>query len=241
MSRTTTTTTDTATTTVAARPSPLAPWLRGAALALVGATAFLLAATVTAGIARAQGVADRPASRGAIELRPYVGAVVPTGAQRDVLTDAVLVGAQLGWHFHDRLAVTGSFGWAPASDRGSTLAGDPLPTGREENVDLFQYDVALEGRLPNLLPSRRWSTRPYAALGVGGRTYNYRDVGSLGAETNVLGFGALGLDVTPPSGNLGLRVEARDNVSAFRGLRGERDERRARNDVQLTAGLTFRL
>jgi hypothetical protein len=33
----------------------------------------------------------------------------------------------------------------------------------------------------------------------------------------------------------------RDNVSAFKGLRGERGERTARNDVQFTAGLTFRL
>jgi len=220
-------------------PSAFAPWLRGAAIALAGAAAFILAA----GVAGAQ---TPVTGRGPIELRPYVGAVVPTGAQRDLLKDAVLVGAQLGWQFHRNVAVTGSFGWAPASDRTTAFAGNAntpggLYTGREEDVDLFQYDVAVEGRLPNVLPSLRWSTRPYAALGVGGRTYNYRDVETVGAETNFVGFGALGLDVIPPTGNLGLRIEARDNVSAFKGLRGERDERKARNDVQFTAGLTFRL
>ena len=218
---------------------------RAARLRAVVFAATLLGAAllVVAGVAGAQAPA---AGRGPVELRPYVGAVVPTGAQRDVLTDAVLVGAQLGWQFHQNLAVTGSFGWAPASDRSTALSGSGgtpggLYTGREEDVSLFQYDVALEGRLPNLSRSLRWSTRPYAALGVGGRTYDYRDVGGVGAETNLLGFGAVGLDVTPPTGNLGLRVEARDNVSAFKGLRGERDERRARNDVQFTAGLTLRL
>jgi hypothetical protein len=174
-----------------------------------------------------------------VELRPFVGAYVPTGAHRDLLRDAVLVGAQLGRPLTEYLAVTGSFGWAPAADK-TPAAGIDF-SSRDEDVDLYQYDLALEGRLPDLAPSTRWSTRPYAALGVGGRTYSYRDVPGVGAETNVIGFGAVGLDVAPPTRSLGIRFEVRDNVSAFKGLRGERGERTARNDVQFTAGLTFRL
>jgi hypothetical protein len=203
--------------------------LRGAGRAALAAASLLLSA--------APGIAQERVTR--VEVRPLVGAYVPTGAHRDLLRDAVLVGAQLGWPLHANLAVTGSFGWAPAADKTPTFGIGG--SGREEDVDLFQYDVALEGRLPDLAPSARWSTRPYAALGVGGRTYNYRDVPGVGAETNFLGFGAVGLDVAPPTRNLGVRLEVRDNVSAFKGLRGERRERTARNDVQFTAGLTFRL
>src|SRR5688500_9374383 len=203
--------------------------LRGAGRAALAAASLLLSA--------APGIAQERVTR--VEVRPLVGAYVPTGAQRDLLRDAILVGAQLGWPVHEYLAVTGSFGWAPAADKTPTFGIGG--SGREEDVDLFQYDVALEGRLPDLAPSARWSTRPYAALGVGGRTYSYRDVPGVGAETNFLGFGAAGLDVAPPTRNLGLRLEVRDNVSAFKGLRGERRERTARNDVQFTAGLTFRL
>jgi hypothetical protein len=208
-------------------PSPLP-------LRCTGRGALALASLV---LSAASGSAQAPATR--VEVRPFVGAYVPTGAHRDLLRDAVLVGAQLGWPLHENLAVTGSLGWAPATDKSATLGIDF--GGREEDVDLFQYDLALEGRLADLAPSARWSTRPYAALGIGGRTYDYRDVPGVGAKTNFLGFGAVGLDVAPPTQNVGLRFEVRDNVSAFKGLREERRERTARNDVQFTAGLTFRL
>jgi hypothetical protein len=42
------------------------------------------------------------ASRGAI--RPYVGAYIPTGEQRDFLKDAVLVGAQASWTLNPSVA-----------------------------------------------------------------------------------------------------------------------------------------
>ena len=163
------------------------------------------------------------------EVRPIVGALVPTGAQRDLLKDAVLVGAQASYAVTRHVALLGSFAWAPTEDQ----------TFRDEKVDLFQYEVGVEGRLPNLTAAAPLVTRPYASLGVGGRTYDYRDLAGSGATTNVLGFGAVGLDLAQRNGPIGVRVEARDNVTAFKGLRGELAERKARNDVQLTAGLTF--
>jgi hypothetical protein len=167
-----------------------------------------------------------------IELRPFVGAMVPTGDQRDLLESSVLTGGELSWQFRPNFAVTGSFGWAPSNDR--TLADRPT-------VDLYQYDVALEGRLDNLLSSSAWSLRPYARLGAGGRTYNYRNVEGTNAQTDFVGHGAIGIDVAPAASRVGLRVEARDNVSAFRGLRGEMNNRVTRNDMQFTTGLTIRM
>jgi hypothetical protein len=36
-----------------------------------------------------------------------------------------------------------------------------------------------------------------------------------------------------------LDLEVRDNLTGFKGLRGELPDRRARNDLQFAAGLTF--
>jgi hypothetical protein len=189
-------------------------------------TAAALAALI-AFVPRAE--AQRAPVATPFEVRPIVGALVPTGAQRDLLKDAVLVGAQASYAVTRNVALLGSVAWAPTKDQ--TLA--------DQRVDLFQYELGVEGRAPNLTAAAPVVTRPYASLGVGGRTYDYRDLAGAGAETNVLGFGAVGVDLAQRNGPIGLRVEARDNVTAFRGLRGELGERKARNDVQLTAGLTF--
>jgi hypothetical protein len=202
-------------------PSALRPALRRAGAGLAALTALATFA------ARAD--AQRAPVATPFEIRPLVGAFVPTGAQRDLLKDAVLVGAQASYALTPHVALLGSFGWAPSKDQ----------TFAEEKVDLFQYEVGVEGRLPNLSPAARVVTRPYASVGVGGRTYDYRDLAGVGAETNLLGFGGVGVDVAQRNGPIGLRVEARDNVTAFKGLRGELAERKARNDLQFTAGLTF--
>ncbi len=173
-------------------------------------------------------LAPRAEAQKPFAIRPNVGVFVPTGDQKDLLDNAVLVGLQASYDITPSFAIVGSFGWAPSKDL--TLA--------DEKVDLFQYDLGIEGRLPNLTPSARISTRPYATLGAGGRTYDYRDLGDANAQTNFLGYGALGVDLAQNNGPLGLRLEARDNVTAFKGLRGELAERKARNDLQFSAGLT---
>lgn len=172
--------------------------------------------------------APRAEAQSSFAIRPNVGVFVPTGDQRDLLDDAVLVGLQASYDITPSFALIGSFGWAPSKD---------LTLGKEK-VDLFQYDLGIEGRLPNLTPSAGISTRPYAALGAGGRTYDYRDLADANAQTNFLGYGAVGVDLAQATGPIGIRLEARDNVTAFKGLRGELAERKARNDLQFSAGLT---
>jgi hypothetical protein len=193
----------------------------------MGLTLAVLTA-VAAASARAQESA--PITR--LTLRPVVGAVLPTGPQHALLKEAVLVGAQASFGINQYFAARGSFSWSPSKDKTEF---------QEHNLDFYQYDIGLEGLLPNLTSRSAFTTRPYAAIGVGGRTYDYRDRADLDAETNFVGYGALGLDVSPNGRRVGLRLEARDNVSAFKGLRGELPERKARNDVQVTAGLTVKL
>ena len=173
-------------------------------------------------------IATRAEAQKPFTIRPNVGVFVPTGDQKDLLDNAVLVGLQGSYDIAPSFAIVGSFGWAPSKDL--TLAN--------EKVDLFQYDLGIEGRLPNLTRSAGISTRPYATLGAGGRTYNYRDVSDTDAQTDFLGYGALGVDLAQANGPIGLRLEARDNVTAFKGLHGELAERKARNDLQFSAGIT---
>jgi hypothetical protein len=206
------------------------------ALAAVAALALSPAAT------QAQAVPTPGIVGHGLEVRPFAGGFLPTGAQRDLLKDAAAFGGQLGWRFHENFAVTGTFSWAPSKDKTTAFrSGLPsaLYTGREEDLDVFDYNLGLEARLP-IAVSPSWVVAPYVGVGGGARSYHYRDVAGAGTETNPVGYGALGVDLAPSSGPVGVRFEARDNVSGFKGLRGENADRKARNDVQLAGGVTFR-
>ena len=185
------------------------------------AVAATLAATATG--AGAQGTTP---PRG-FELRPYAGAYIPTGDQRDFLEDAVFAGAQASYRVLPQLAITGTFGWSPSTDR--IAAGN-------EKLDIYQYDVGAEARAASWLRGGTWDFTPFVGLGVGGRTYNYRDLDA-DAKTNVAGYGALGGEFG--FGRVGVRIEGRDYVSRFEPLTGGGDAT-TRNDVTLAAGLTVR-
>ncbi len=196
-----------------------APLRAGLTLAVVAAlTAFAI---------RVQAQAP---SHSAFHARPIVGALVATGDQHDLLKNAVLVGAQASYELHPNFAVIGSFGWSPSEDKLTTP---------QAKLDLYQYDLGLEGRLSDLTSGAAISTRPYAIIGGGARTYDLRNVPGASAQTNALGYAAVGVDLDQSNGRIGLRLEARDNVTAFKGLRGELEDRKARNDLQFAAGLTF--
>jgi hypothetical protein len=102
------------------------------ALAAVGALGILV---VSARTAEAQASPDH---RRPWEFRGTTGALVPTGAQRDVLKDAPLSGAQLSYVVRS-FAITATFGWARSRDLVST--GDP-------KLDVFMYDLGAEARAP---------------------------------------------------------------------------------------------
>jgi hypothetical protein len=187
-----------------------------------------IAVVVLAGTLGASRIGAQVATAGgALELRPYVGAYVPTGTQRDFLKDAVLVGAQASWLVIPDLAITGTFGWSPSKDR-ITAGGQTL--------DVYQYDIGAEARFASNVNSSSWGITPFAGLGAGGRTYDYRDL-DVSSKTNVAGYGALGAELGVS--RLGIRFEARDYVSRFKPLAGTGDTR-TRNDVTLATGLTVR-
>lgn len=162
-----------------------------------------------------------------LELRPFVGAYIPTGDQRDFVKDAVLAGAQLSVRVIPAVAITGTFGWSPSKDR--------VTTGNQ-TLDIYQYDVGAEFRPAPWLDGGIWQLTPFIGAGIGGRTYDYRDL-DVDAKTNVDGYGAVGGDLG--FGPVGVRLEARDYVSQFKPLTGGGDTK-TRNDVGLAVGLTYR-
>ena len=160
------------------------------------------------------------------ELRPYAGAYIPTGDQRDLLKDAVIVGGQASYRILPQLAVTGTLGWSPSKDR---------ITPGDQKLDIWQYDIGAELRAPSWFTSGPMDFTPFVGLGAGGRTYNYRDL-DVDSKTNVAGYGALGAELG--FGRTGVRLEARDYVSQFKPLSG--GDAKTRNDVTVAAGLTLR-
>lgn len=143
---------------------------------------FITALAVGALAATAHGAAAQAGGR--FELRPYVGAYIPTGDQRDFLKDAVLAGAELSVRVIPAVAITGNFAWAPSKDR---------ITAGNQTLDIYQYDVGAELRPSPLLDGGVWQFTPFIGAGVGGRTYDYRDL-NVGSKTNFDGYGALGGD-----------------------------------------------
>jgi len=162
-----------------------------------------------------------------LEVRPFVGAYIPTGDQRDFLKDAVLVGGQASWSVIPAFAITGTFGWSPSKDR---------ITAGNQTLDIFQYDLGAELRAPSLYDAGFITLTPFVGLGAGGRTYSYRDL-NVDSKTNFDGYGALGGDIG--FGPVALRIEARDYVSQFKPLTGAGDTK-TRNDIGLAAGVSYK-
>jgi hypothetical protein len=171
---------------------------------------------------------NRHDSNNGFELRAFTGAYLPTGKQRDILKNAVVVGAQASYRVIPFMAFTGSFGWSPSKDR--VIPGD-------ETLDIFQYDLGAEARATSFRRFGALNFTPFIGLGLGGRTYKYRDLDDIDSKTNFLGYGALGGELG--FGRIGVRVEGRDYISGFKPLNGT-GETRTRNDITVAAGLTLR-
>src|SRR5258706_12797440 len=102
----------------------------------------------------ATGGAQRP-DQSAFQVRPLVGALVPTGDQRGLLKAAVLGGAQGAYTLNSNFAVVGSFGWSASEDKTSVT---------RPKLDIYQYDIGLQGKLDDITSGTPVVTRPYAIV-----------------------------------------------------------------------------
>ena len=128
-----------------------------------------------AALAAAPARAEEPAAR--LEVAPLVGAFMPILDQRDTLGDALLVGLVGTYDFHPNVAFAASVAWAAPEAAGRT-------------VDLFQWDIGLQGQLPYAL-SGSWTLKPFVGVGVGTRTYDFRTA-AIETETDFHFYSALG-------------------------------------------------
>ena len=160
------------------------------------------------------------------ELLVSSGVVVPTGAQRARVAQGKLTAAQVSYVVRPAIAVTASLGWARTRD---------IATVNDPKLDAFTYDVGAEFRAPKLIGGSAISLSPFAGVGAGGRSYNYRSL-SGPATSNVAGYGSVGGELGV--GRIRLRFEARDYLTGFKPLGGE-GAARSGNDVVLMGGLRF--
>ena len=161
-------------------------------------TLFTIAAVVAAGMTlplRAQTLTP--------ELRPFVGAYVPTGSMRDIMKSSTLFGVEGAFEVNPNLHVIGTFSWSPAHNKF---------TGYDENVSIYSFDVGAELGLVRPLPMG-WQFKPFFGLGGGARTYDYKDT-TFPTQSWAAGYASLGTEFQVNV--FALRLEARDNVFGYK-------------------------
>jgi hypothetical protein len=163
----------------------------------------------------------------ALELRPFAGASIPTGTQRDLFKSAALIGIQGAVEMKPTFHLLGSFGWVDGTSKYQLGSN---------NVDIFQYDVGAElGMIAPL--GGGWELKPFLGLGAGARTYRYSS-DQLSNKTCGSAYGAAGTEFQITK--IALRLEARDNVFCYRSpLVGQKSK--TRNDLGLAFGLAYHI
>ncbi|MEX2154446.1 MAG: outer membrane beta-barrel protein [Gemmatimonadaceae bacterium] len=159
------------------------------------------------------------------EIRPFVGAYIPTSDHSNDFKAATMVGAQGAFELSENFHFVSSVSWALGHNKFAGYSTD--------NTNIWAYDVGGEMNLVNEITDN-WFLKPFVGLGAGGRTYDYRARG-VGTKTCTTGYGALGTEFQ--SGLVALRFEARDYLSCFQSpVTGKRQ---TRNDAAFTFGLAY--
>lgn len=161
------------------------------------------------------------------EIRPFAGAMIPTGEQRKLFMDAPMAGISTAVELKPTVHVLATFAWVPAQNKYGVA---------QNNVNIFQYTAGAELGFVRPLAGN-WELRPFAGIGVGARTYAFQGAG-LADKTCFAGYGALGTEFQVA--RTALRVEARDNVFCYRSpVPGVSSQ--TRNDVGLSLGVAYHL
>ena len=183
----------------------------------VGLIAVALAAT-------SQLRAQESTTIGAFELRPIVGAFIPTGAMRNDFRDGMLVGAQGGFEFSSNIHLLLG-GFYSRNNTHATMIGS-------KHADIWQFDAGAEANLIKPM-GRDWFFRPFVGGGLGMRTYDY--TATDGVNRCLAGYASVGAEAQRFIG--AIRIEARDNVTCYQSpVSGVK---RTRNDVGLMFGFVY--
>jgi hypothetical protein len=182
---------------------------------------------VLAAVASTPALAQQMAPARPFEVAPFVGGLIATGHQKQLFDDTVLTGLTLSYDVNPYMAVVGSVAWAPTETK-------KLPVN--DDVDLFQYDLGLQGQYRFHL-ANGLTLKPFAGAGLGGRTYSFRDL-DVDNETDFVGYVALGAGAEYRK--LSVSLTARDFISAFDGIGSAEDDASAHNEIGLFASVGLR-
>jgi hypothetical protein len=159
------------------------------------------------------------------EIRPFVGAFVPTGGLRNDFKTATMVGAQAAWEWNDYVHLVSSLSWTHGHAKFAALS--------EDVTEIWQFDVGGEFNAMHELGAQ-WLFRPFVGLGAGGRTYDYHALG-VGTKTCTAAYGALGLEFQRSA--VAFRAEGRNYATCFESpITGKKV---TRNDVGLMLGFAY--
>jgi hypothetical protein len=152
------------------------------------------------------------------------GTAAPVATKKNAVKRGNLIAVQASYLVRPNLALTSTVGWIRSRDLAS--AGSP-------KLDVFTYDLGAEVRAASFALGTRASFKPFAGVGVGVRSYNYRSL-PVDATHNPGAYVGVG-------GELGvcrvrLRLEVRDYVTGFMSLDGHGGSR-TRHDVVVMAGV----
>jgi hypothetical protein len=162
-------------------------------------------------------------------MRPYAGAYLPIGGEREAIDDGSLGGLQMSFVLHPRLAVTVNFGMAATKIRDAAEI-QPLV--------LSQLDVGVEWRPREWRPRALVHFSPFVGFGLGMRTMDYRD---LDVESQSRSDGDFAFGGELRVGPIGFRVETRDYLVESRRFSGGDARARVRSDLSIAAGFSFHL
>jgi hypothetical protein len=157
------------------------------------------------------------------EIRPFVGAYIPTGGLRDRFETATMVGAQGALELSQNLHVLGTLAWTDGHNKfGLNING----------THIWQYDIGGEFNLVEPLGGG-WMLRPFAGLGAGFRTYDFK--GDLETKSCSAGYGALGSELQ--KGAVAFRLEARDYALCYQSpVTGKKS---TRSDLGISFGIAY--
>ena len=157
------------------------------------------------------------------EIRGFTGALIATGAQHDLFTDAPILGLEAAMEVRPAVHAVASFGWAP-SEVAYALSN--------ANVSILQYTLGIEVGLSRHVYGERLF-KPFVSVGAGARTYVYADP-SVSDKTCTAGYGAVGAELQ--AGKTAVRLEARGNIYCYQApIAGTASE--TRNDIGLVLGV----
>ncbi len=188
--------------------------------------AALAVASTSAASAQSVGAPEAPSAHARWEFIVPGGQLIPTGDQRGAIQRGGLSAAQLSYVPRPSLAFTATFAWARSRD---------VAVVDRPKLDVFMYDIGAEVRAPRWIGSGAVTFSPFAGVGGGARSYNYRSL-HVDATHNLAAYASAGGEIG--MGRVHLRVEARDYIAGFASLDGQGGDH-TRNDMALLVGLRF--